>query len=218
VIAVGLIAALSIAGPFEAPRLEVTVETSLPPAEAERWRSACAEVAARLGGGRGSWRVRVRRAKSVAAFAKATGRPRFEAAALVGDTIWVQPARIFERLPDAPGVRRHECVHLFLRRAEVPPLPRALEEAVAMGVAGQAARLPAGRKLGAEGLRRANRALERPTSLEQLQTNLQDVVSTLWPGLRAHPGRELLEALKALAGAEDWAEAALRPRQEGLRR
>lgn len=203
-------AGLVAAGPFAGPRLEVVVEANgIAATEAARWRAACREVATRLDTPPGQWRVRLRRAPSVEAFAARTGRARFEAAALVGQTIWLQPAPVFERIPAASGVRRHECAHLALRRAGVPPLPDALEEAVAVGVSGQAARLPAGRALDAEGLRRASATLAKPRTAEALQASLRDAVSTLWPRLRDLEPEALVARLRALAAAPDWATAAL---------
>lgn len=199
-----MVTVLLAAGPFTTAGVKVEVEAKgLGDGEIARWRAACEDVAARLEI-TGRWAVRVRRAASLADFSARTGRARFEAAAVVQDTIWVQPAHVFERIPAAAGVRRHECVHLALRRLGVPPLPPALEEAVAVGVSGQAARLPAGRRLDAAGLRRANAALERPKRASDLQSNLRDAVSTLWPRLRSSTPRGLVERLRALAKAPDW--------------
>lgn len=194
-----LLAGLVLAGPFEATPARPSFDSTLEPPEVRRWSQACQDMAAKLGPTAEPWRAGLRRADSIEAFVKRTGRARFEAAAVVGRTIWLQPRRIFERIPGADAIRRHECVHLYLRHLGLPPLNPALEEALAVGLSGQAARLPAGQQLSEQGLRRAGRVLAKPDSAAMLQSTLQDVVSTLWPRLKALAPNERLLKLRAAA-------------------
>jgi len=197
-----LLSWLLVAGPFDAIAPRPVFDTKVEPAETLRWTEACQRMAAKLGPSRGPWQANLRRAQSIEAFVRHTGRSRFEAAAVVGRTIWLQPRPVFERIPGSDAIRRHECVHLYLRHLGVPPLNPALEEALAIGLSGQAARLPAGRQLRAEGLRRAGAILAKPKDPAQLRSTLQDVVSTLWPRLQALSPRARLTQLRRAGAAK----------------
>lgn len=196
--------ALAGAGPFEAVSSPVIIDSEVDATEVARWRTACEQVAQRMTPRGRPWNLRLRQALTIEDFVRHTGRARFEAAALVQDTVWIQPKHILDRIPAADGVRRHECVHVGLRQLGIPPLPPALEEAVAAGLSGQAARLPPGTRLDRAGLIAANRVLTRPKSAEALQSALQDVVTTLWPELSVMPTAQRNARLMQAARSDDW--------------
>ncbi len=146
-----------------------------------RTQRACAEIDAMLGPATGGGTrpvITVERAASIEQFVARTGRARFEAAALVGRTLWIQP--VLEQLGDVDAVLRHECVHALLRARGVPPLDVIHEEAVALTLAGQAARLPPAPPLPTDTAGRAAlaRALSKPASREAFEHALARVAST----------------------------------------
>jgi len=109
---------------------------------------ACAAIDRALGVTRSSYALE--QADSIETFLARTGRARFEAAATLRTTIWLQPSSVLDRLPDLDLVLRHECVHAILRARGVPPLDVVLEEAVALELSGQASKLPPARAIGPE--------------------------------------------------------------------
>lgn len=109
---------------------------------------ACATIDRALGVVRSSYALE--QADSIEAFVARTGRARFEAAATLRKTIWLQPSAVLDRLPDLDLVLRHECVHAILRARGVPPLDVVLEEAVALELSGQASKLPPARAIASE--------------------------------------------------------------------
>ncbi len=192
------------ANPFVPTPASLVFDTEVEAAEVQRWRTACTRIAPNFPKLTQPGRVRLKQAENTEAFVTITGRSRIEAAAVLGQTIWIQPARIFDRIPDANSVRRHECVHLWLRLLQVPPLPRVLEEALATGLSGQARRQPAGEILTEAQLVVAEKALAHPKSRLELETTLQDVVSTIWPLLRDHEAHHLMSLLTVMSKAQRW--------------
>ena len=147
----------------------------------ERVRSACAEIDALLGPDGlplGPRHVTVEQSASTEAFVQRTRRARFEAAASVGMSVWLQPAKVLDALGELEPVLRHECVHVILRARGVPPLPRADEEAVALTLSGQAARLPPAPPLTPEAWLEASAALARPRDRAVFERLLARVVAT----------------------------------------
>lgn len=147
----------------------------------ERVREACAEIDVLLGPDGlppRPRRVSVEQAPSTDAFVARTQRARFEAAAAVGWRVWLQPANVLDTLGDIEPVLRHECVHVILRARAVPPLPRADEEAVALTLSGQAARLPPATPLTPEAWVEASAALARPRDRLAYERLLARIVST----------------------------------------
>lgn len=145
----------------------------------ERTRSACREIDAMLGpppSPASRHTVTVERAPSIEAFVERTRRARFEAAALVGRTMWIQP--VLEQLGDVDAVLRHECVHAILRARGVPPLEVIEEEAVALTLSGQAARLPPAPALERADRAELSRTLRAPRSRDAFERALARVVAT----------------------------------------
>jgi hypothetical protein len=187
-----MIALLLIGLPIEAPPVEVDGDLAEP--ELTRWRSACVAMAERLPGP-GVFRVRIRQATSIDDFVARSGRARFEAAALVGDVIWIQPAEVLGRFGDLDPIRRHECVHARLRHLRIPPLPRIVEEAVAIGLAGQ--RLPPAPPLTDTERAAAEAILRSPTDRAELERTLARAFATIWPRLPKDDPAALVGVLRA---------------------
>lgn len=175
--------ALLLVGALTARSVDVVAGESLAPDSAlvERVRRACAEIDATLGADGVPARPRVvtvEQAPTIEAFVASTARARFEAAAAVGWRVWLQPGRVLEGLGELEPVLRHECVHVILRARDVPPLPRADEEAVALTLSGQGARLPPAPPLTPEAWREASAALQRPRDRAVYERWLARVVAT----------------------------------------
>lgn len=191
------------ASPFSGPgpRIEVSARegTELPSAEQVAWIDACAAVAPRLGVEDGRLRLTLAQARTVEEFVAETGRPRFEAAALTGGVIWMMPPRVWRALDDRDGVRRHECVHAWLRHLGLPPLPVLLEESLALHLSGQASRLPPAPPLSEAELAPAARRLARPTDRRAHEETLARLAATFGPSLTCLEAPALLEHLRAVA-------------------
>lgn len=192
------------AGPFVEATTTITFDTQVEAVEVQKWQAACSHVGQYFGSSPGPWRVALKRAATTTAFTEHTGRARFEAAAVVGRTIWIQPKPVFDRIPSSASVRRHECVHLWLRFMQIPPLARVVEESLAVGLSGQAQRMPAGRTLDPQQMDRAEQILAHPKNRRELESTLQDVVTTIWPLLRGHSSQQRLDLLRALSQAKRW--------------
>lgn len=186
------------------PAVQVEHARGLSRARVEQVEEACRSIGALLGADR-ALALGLAQASSVDDFAEQTRRARFEAAAMVGRVLWLQPSSVLERLPDLDAILRHECVHAWLRALDVPPLPPTLEEALASGLAGQVARLPPGAPLSRAELAQSDGALRAPRDPAAAQHALGRAVSTFWPRLRAlHQGGELVDTLRRAARGPVW--------------
>lgn len=156
---------------------------SAPQVSAERRQAAaiaCEEIFSRLGGNFGNAKAHLRQAQSAADFQRRTGRPVFEAAAVLHDTIWLQPEEILRRQPDVRVIFRHECVHLWFRLSGFGALPPLLEEVFALGFSGQAATLAPARPLVGTECRQAEAARAQPKNRTDYETWMRRAVSTFW--------------------------------------
>lgn len=160
-----------------------------------RVEAACASIDATL-------RPTVRVAESTDEFIARTGRPRFDAAASVGEVIWLQPVKVLDRLPELDGVLRHECVHVMLRARRVTPIDRIWEEAIALELSGQAARLAPAPVIAPPERAAINAALVRPKDRASYERALARAASTHGAQIRAwRRDGVLVEAL--LKAADD---------------
>ncbi|MCC7386037.1 MAG: hypothetical protein IT384_29585 [Deltaproteobacteria bacterium] len=189
------------------PVVQVEPARGVSRARVEQVEEACRAIGALLGAGR-RLDLGLAQASSVDDFAQETRRARFEAAAMVGRVLWLQPSSVLERLPDVEAILRHECVHAWLRALDVPPLPATLEEALACGLAGQVARLPPGAPLSRAELVPSDGALRAPRDPGAAQHALSRAASTFWPRLRAlHQSGELVDTLRRAARGPVWTDA-----------
>jgi stage II sporulation protein D len=186
-----------VSPPFSTPAVEIDGGAELH----DRWRTACEAVARELPGGRGTWRVEVRQAESIEEFVSRTGRSRFEAAAFTGGGIWLSAKPILDRFGDLDPILRHECVHARLRFLGLPPLPRVIEEGLAVGIAGQASRMPPAAPFAREELRGAERSLAQPVDRTNLEVALARAHATVWPKLRERSPASRLSFLREIVFA-----------------
>ncbi len=183
------------------PELRIEVETTVP---GDGLKMACSDVAANLGAPPSPWRLTLRQASSVEEFAAKTGRARFEAAALAGPTIWLQPPHVLSRFDEA-SILRHECVHAWLRAQKIPPLPRVIEESLAAWVSLQATRFPPAVKLDADQLLQAEKTLAAPKSAADLSGTLHRAAATMIPIFsRWRTENRLLGELRKLPADRAW--------------
>ncbi len=213
---------LVLASPFtSSPEIDVDAGDAL----REPWRAACEAVARELPGpgrqakraaspasgggsegfaraGPGVWRIRVRQASTIDEFVARTGRARFEAAALAGDTIWLQAAAVLDRFADLEPIRRHECVHARLRFLGLPPLPHVIEEAIALGISGQGVRLPPAAPLARDERAQAEAILTNPGDREIFENTLARAHATVWPKWRALARARRLSWLREIVFAK----------------
>ena len=145
---------------------------------------ACGEVVSTLGPPRRRKKVRVRVASDAQHFTDVTGRPAFEAAAFVDDTIWLASTTTRDRLFHLDLVYRHECVHAWLAADGSSPSFRVVEEAFAMRVAGQSARLPPARPYTTADIEAAESLLGAPRDRLSYEATLARVAATFAPCLR----------------------------------
>lgn len=203
-------------GPQRLVRVDAAPEVA--PARAAALEAACLQVTSTLGPLEAPLVLQVRQAPSVEAFVASTGRARFEAAALVQGVVWLQPEGVLARLADVDGVLRHECVHAWLR-AHGLRLPRLLEEALAVGASGQAARLPPAPPLTVAELEAVARELARPTGRAGYERAVARAAATFWPplqGLEAGARAVLLRRIQAAPEAA-WLDVPLSDGGGGLR-
>ncbi len=212
------ITALLIAGPFASRSPEVRLSPRaqhLAPQLRRQLVTACADLAAQLGAlGPSAWMIDARQTSSTDAFVARTGRARFEAAAVdARKVLWLQPSSALSRWPRLSEVLRHECVHLYLRSASIPPLPPALEEVVALGLSGQSSRIPRGPVLDAKALDVIVRRMERPTNRARYEQDLASLSSTFWPALSRLKPANLLRFLRVVGrDPRAWLQHPLDPR------
>ncbi len=194
---------LLIAAQFSSPSIEIDASEEL----RDSWKSACESVARELPGEPGTWRIAIRQAATIEEFVARTGRARFEAAALAGDTIWLQAPAILDRFGDLDPIRRHECVHARLRFLGLPPLPRVVEEAIAIGISGQAARLPKAPPLDRREITKAEQILAAPRDRAIFERTLARAHATVWPKWSARQPDTRLAFLRELTSAGSaWVE------------
>lgn len=178
---------------FQTPRTPLLWSHD-PQLDADRRREveiACTEIFSYLGQDNRSFRVQSRQAKTPSEFRQRTGRPTFEAAAVQGDTLWLQPEYILLQQRNAQVIFRHECVHLWFRTQDPHTLPPLLEEVLALGISGQAAVLaPAKRLSGAECLI-AERARASPKDRAAYETWMRRAVTTFWTPIAQRPKAQI---------------------------
>lgn len=196
--------------------LEPSVELRAPPgvlspAERGRWEAACRDAAAALGGMPARrWQLSVERTRDPGDFAARTGRARFEAAAVSGGRLILQSRAVLARFARLQRVRRHECVHAWLRAAGIPPLPPILEELVAVGISGQAAGLPPAEPLKVGELPALRAEIARPRSRPRYRRLLARAVQTFWPALRRLSPKQRAGFLRQVgARPQQWLTAPL---------
>lgn len=200
---------LASPSPFDPPPARVQFEAApgaLNPLETADWQSACLAIAQSLGGPpQRRWRVEVIRSPTIEAFTRATGRARFDAAAVEGDRLYLQNRKTLARFPSLTRIRRHECVHLWLRAAGVPPLPRIFEEAIAVGLAGQISELPFREPLRPSEINAAEAILRRPQNPKVYREELARAVASFWPLIAELSPKARGEALRTIGAApSDW--------------
>lgn len=145
---------------------------------------ACADVVATLGPPKRRQKIHVRVARDAQHFTDVTGRPAFEAAAFVDDTIWLASTTTRDRLFHLDLVYRHECVHAWLRAEGMSLSSRVVEEAFAMQVAGQSAKLPPARPYTTADIEAAESLLGAPRDRLSYEATLARVAATFAPCLR----------------------------------
>lgn len=181
------------------PSIQVRHAAAAPWAErAERQCEAVIEALGPLPTRTTAW---LELAADPADFARRSGRRAFEAAAFVPPTIWLQSEAVLARLPHVDDILRHECVHLWLDAQGLSTLPDMISEALAAGMAGQAARLPPADPFRPEEWHEANARLRHPAGKGQHQADVARALATYWPTLATLQARERLTWLRHAAGA-----------------
>lgn len=167
---------------------------------------ACEQVGLELGLRHRELVVRAASTATTADFVRATGRRWFEAAAFTHGTIWLQPAAVLSRFSHVDEIFRHECVHAWLHAEGLGGLPRLVEEAVATGLSGQAARLPPAQPFAEAELAEAEARLATPKDRQQLTTTVSRAVQTFWRPLSnlSHAQRVALLRGVHQRAAADW--------------
>jgi hypothetical protein len=173
-----LVFALVGDAPFVSARLVVDAADATDLETVDAVARACADVESTLGPPRRRKVVTVRIASDVAHFTRVTGRPGFEAAAFTKDTLWLTPKRTRGALFNLDEVYRHECVHAWLAAEANGPLPRVLEEAIALKLAGQAAHLPPAEPLTVLDIESAEATLAIPRDRLRYERTLARVSAT----------------------------------------
>jgi stage II sporulation protein D len=184
---------LRLTRPPPADRLQVTATREL--RHLPLFQAACAAIEAELGTLPQAMRFELVQAATIEEFVKRSRRSPYEAAALAGRTIWLQPDSLLDRYGDLTLIARHECVHAWLRGQRVPPRSPIVEESLALGFAGQTARLTPGKKFAPEELEQAEKLLAAPRNRAELERTLARSVATVWPSAKRLSATALLDAL-----------------------
>ena len=158
---------------------------------------ACTEIFAYLGQNNRIFRVQSRQAKTSSEFRQRTGRPTFEAAAVLGDTLWLQPESILLRQRNAQVIFRHECVHLWFRVRDSHTLPPLLEEVLALGISGQAASLAPAKRLSGTECLTAEQARANPKDRAAYETWMRRAVTTFWTPIAKLPAAQIRSWLQS---------------------
>lgn len=174
------------------------------------FQAACNDIERELGRASSPTRFTLVQSETIDDFVQRSGRTRAEVAGLEGRTIHLMPEEVLARAGELAPIARHECVHAWLTASRIARGSRVVEETLALGFAGQAARLPPARPLSRSELAMAEKVLLSPRDRRELEAMLARAVATIWPIARTMDAIGLREAL----GARDWTQTRL---GDGLR-
>ena len=191
-------------GAIARPAVSIDASRQISESRVDAVRSACEEITRKLGAPQRPWKLELKQSTSPEEFQRATGRARFEAAASSGSVIWLQSEAILSR-HDTPAILRHECAHAWLRARGLPPLPRVIEEALAVRLSGQAAKLPPAPRVAATELVRLEKILAAPKDARQLEGAVARAAATLGPRLELAMRRgNLVATLRTWSAIRVW--------------
>lgn len=178
-------------------KLRWRVSPEISPHRQEQVQRACGEIFVRMAPPVRESEFQLRQAKDAQDFAEQTGRPAFEAAAVRHLTLWLQPETILAQQQDVEAIVRHECVHLWFRVHHRTALPFLLEEVLALGLSGQAARIAPAPALHGDECEQAERARAHPSSRTSYEAWMSRAVSTYWRNLSQLSVAELRDWLQS---------------------